>query len=90
MRKTDGDFFNFDELCDDGFSDDDCNFDFDSGFNLDNFQDSKNDELTTYCQIFILENDLPDDTDPQSLRLRVWQSIGFIERIKLMFRGTRP
>jgi len=48
------------------------------------------DQLHLLCEQFILEHDLPDDTDPASLRLRVWRAIGFYNRIKLMFRGIRP
>jgi len=90
MSDNNNDFCDFDELENTEISDADCNFNFDDDFNLDNYKDTKNDELTTHCQIFILENNLPDDTDPASLRKRVWRAIGFKERMKLNFRGIRP
>jgi len=91
MSNNNDDFSDFDQLCNsEDLSDSDCNFDFDNDFNLDNFQDGKDDALTTHCQIFILENNLPDDTDPQFLRQRVWRAIGFKERMKLNFKGIRP
>ena len=79
-------FFDFSELTDSDIKDEDCNFNFDNCFGLDNFQDDKDDALTVHCQLFILENDLPDDTSPQSLRQRVWRAIGFKERVNLTSR----
>lgn len=89
MTNDNDDFFDFHDS-EDGNKEGDCNFDFDNNLSLNNFQSGKDDALSTICQIFILENNLPDDTDPDSIRQRVWRAIGFVERVKLMFKGIQP
>jgi len=54
------------------------------------FNFEEKDPLTIACEQFILEHNLPEDTDPASLRRRVWNAIGLIQRIKLMFKGIKP
>lgn len=59
---------------------------FDDGFPV------SGDLLTEHCRAFVLEHDMPDDTDPDSpeIRQRVWNYIGLVERMKLAFKGVRP
>jgi len=77
---------------------DDAPFDFeeldDDEYTFDSFEDEKLEDecdlFTVYCQTFIIEHNLPDDTDPTFIRQRVWWSLGVFERLRFMFKGIRP
>jgi len=81
MSKHDDTFFDFEELDNDEYM-------------FDSFEDEKLEDecdlLTVYCQTYILEHNLPDDTDPASIRKQVWRSLGVFEKLKFMFKGIRP
>jgi len=90
MSNNNDDFSDFDEIAGSDIAEEEYSFDDFCDLALDNIQDLKEDALTTHCQVFILEHNLPDDTEPSSIRQRVWRAIGFRERLRLMFSGIRP
>jgi len=48
------------------------------------------DELRTLCEIFILEHNISDDTDPDLIRHHVWRTLNFFDRFRLRLIGVKP